>query len=232
MRRVCLTVDVEQDAPPYLSTYRGVEEGLPKLLELFRQEGVPATFFCTGDVARRYPDAVRAIVADGHELGCHADTHVHLDRIDDADARAEIERATDALRAFAPITSFRAPYLRLPPRYLPLLASLSYQVDSSEGAYKRAQVDRGRVDGVTRVPASMTSSVFRLPSMLREAVLARLRDPVVLFVHPWELVDLSRARVRWDCRVGTGPGALLSIGRAVARLRSSDAAFVPMRALA
>jgi peptidoglycan/xylan/chitin deacetylase (PgdA/CDA1 family) len=50
---VCLTVDLEQDCPPFLSGYRGMEEGFPRLLQLLEEEGVAATFFCTGEVAER-----------------------------------------------------------------------------------------------------------------------------------------------------------------------------------
>jgi hypothetical protein len=46
----------------------------------------------------------------------------------------------------------------------------------------------------------MTSSVLRLPAFVRDPWLAALRDPVVLFVHPWEFVDLTRERLRYDCR--------------------------------
>ena len=69
---VCFTVDYEPDCPPYLAgTYRGVEEATLPLLGLLEEFDVPATWFSTGEVAERYPDAVRAIVAAGHELGCH-----------------------------------------------------------------------------------------------------------------------------------------------------------------
>ena len=42
--KVCITIDMEHDCPPYLTSYRGVEEGTPRLLELFAQEQVAATF--------------------------------------------------------------------------------------------------------------------------------------------------------------------------------------------
>ena len=33
-RRVCLTVDLEGDCPPYLHTWRGIDLGAPRLLDL------------------------------------------------------------------------------------------------------------------------------------------------------------------------------------------------------
>jgi hypothetical protein len=41
--------------------------------------------------------------------------------MDEATARWEIEQSSRVLRDFAPVTSFRAPYLRFPDAYVPLL---------------------------------------------------------------------------------------------------------------
>jgi len=223
------TVDVEQDCPPYLSTWRGIEEGLPRLLSLLADERVVATFFTTGAVARRHPSAVRAIVDGGHELACHGDTHRDFTTLDERESEREISAASSTLREFAPVTSFRAPYLRLPRRSVGLLARYGYRVDSSEGRHKtlgaRVHVDRD----VLRVPASITSSTLRWPAAPRNLLLDRLRDPIVLFVHPWEFVDLRRAPIRWDCRFKTGDAALACVGSAIRRLVASGAAFGPMR---
>lgn len=229
--RVAFTVDLEQDAPPFLDTYRGAEEGMPRLLALLREAGVRATVFATGEVARRYPDLVRAVVADGHELGCHGDTHRAFDRMSDADAAAEIARSSEALRAFAPVTAFRAPYLRLPSRHLALLRGAGYRVDSSEGAYKGLGIRARDEAGLARVPASLTSSALRLPAGLRRAALALAGEPLVLFVHPWELVDLRAMPIRWDCRAGTGEHAERSIAGTLEDLRRRGATFHTIGAL-
>src|SRR5947209_6631049 len=107
--KVCITIDVEHDCPPFLSTYRGVTDGMPRLLELFSAEGVPATFFTTGDVARRFPDTCRRIVDMGHELGCHGDTHRRFSALGPSEAKKEIDDASATLRKFGEVTSFRAP---------------------------------------------------------------------------------------------------------------------------
>src|SRR6202008_2882598 len=69
------TCDLEPDCPPYLRGFRGVEEGLPKLLALLSELGIRGTFFTTGEVATKYPEAARAVLAGGHELACHGMTH-------------------------------------------------------------------------------------------------------------------------------------------------------------
>lgn len=198
---------------------------MPQLLAILRAAGVRATVFATGDVARRYPDLLCEIVAAGHELGCHGDTHRAFDRMTDAEADLEIASASATLRTFAPVTAFRAPYLRLPRRHLARLRAHGYAVDSSEAIYKHLGIGERDDAGLARVPASLTSSALRLPALPRRALLAALRSPLVLFVHPWELVDLRRTSIRWDCRAGTGDHAARAAASVLRDLRAGGATF-------
>jgi peptidoglycan/xylan/chitin deacetylase (PgdA/CDA1 family) len=222
---VFLTVDVEPDCPPFLWTWRGIDEGMPRLLDLLRRHGVPATFFTTGNVARRSPRVVQHLVEAGHELASHGMTHRAFDRLDEPTARWEIEEAARILRDHAPVRSFRAPYLRFPEAYLPLLESTDFAIDASLARYKRAYRARRAPTRLRRVAASITSSALRLPRAARDRWLARLESPVVLFVHPWEFVDLRRSGIRWDCRVGTGDHALRSLDEVIAYFAGRGARF-------
>jgi peptidoglycan/xylan/chitin deacetylase (PgdA/CDA1 family) len=230
---VCFTIDYEPDCPPYLSdTFRGVEEGTGPLLALLGEVGAPCTFFSTGDVAARYPDAIRAIVDAGHELGCHGHTHRRFVDLTRDEARDELRQSSTILRRFAPVDSFRAPNLVFPDAYLPLLEDEGYALDSSHAKYKAPYWrDRRRPapTRLTRIPASTTSSVLRLPRAVREAWLARLASPVVLFVHPWEFVDLRHYDLRLDCRFATGPTALRRVRAVLDFLAARGARFATMR---
>jgi peptidoglycan/xylan/chitin deacetylase (PgdA/CDA1 family) len=231
MLRVCLTVDVEPDCPPYLQGWRGIEQGMPRLLALLDAEGVPATFFTTGESALRYPDVVRTVVARGHELGCHGHTHRAFTDLSPDDAWSELHGSTQLLRTVAPVRSFRAPYLRFPVRYLSMLEALGFELDSSQGRYKPDYLRAQPATTLTRVPASMTSSALRLPTALRDFYLRVLRPPVVLFVHPWEFVDMTDEAIPWHCRLGTGEHALASLAAAIRTLKERGASFSRMDAL-
>jgi peptidoglycan-N-acetylglucosamine deacetylase len=231
---VCFTVDVEPDCPPYLTGFRGIEQGMPRLLAMLAEERVPATFFTTGEVAQRYPNVVTAIVSGGHELACHGMTHRAFTSLTHDEARGEIEDSARILRRHAPVTSFRAPFLRFPNRYVPLLEASGFGIDSSQAKYKiqRSEVRGARsAETIRRIPASVTSSVLRLPRLLREAYLRRLASPVVLFVHPWEFVDLRRERLRIDCRFRTGDVALACVRDVLRSFAARGASFRTMRAL-
>jgi peptidoglycan-N-acetylglucosamine deacetylase len=229
---VAFTVDLEPDCPPYLRGYRGMEQGLPALLDLLRQLGVPATFFTTGDVAERYPGSITRLVDEGHELACHGMTHTAFTQLNRDHARDEIVRSTEILRRFSTVTSFRAPYLQFPDAYLDLLEASDFELDSSHARYKLAYYRSRARTRLRRVPASVTSSVLRLPSAVRGAYLGALSSPVVLFVHPWEFVDLRNEKLRLDCRFKTGDIALACVRDVLASYGRAGARFVRMRELA
>ena len=232
MTRVSITVDFEPDCPPYLSTtFRGIHDAAPRLLALFAETGIRATYFTTGEVAERYPEHVTAVVDGGHELGCHGMSHTAFDTMNPSTAQWEIERSAAILREFAPVTSFRAPYLRFPEAYVPLLESADFRLDSSLAKYKRSYYAARRPTSLTRIAASMTSSVYRLPRMIRNPWMRALSDPVVLFVHPWEFVDLTREDLRYDCRFRTGDFALRALREVIELFQRSGATFLPMREL-
>jgi len=48
------------------------------VLDVLKAEHITTTIFLTGQFIERYPDVVRRIVADGHEVGNHTYTHPHL----------------------------------------------------------------------------------------------------------------------------------------------------------
>ncbi|HEV8168436.1 MAG TPA: glycosyltransferase [Pyrinomonadaceae bacterium] len=53
----------------------------PAILDILKQENVPATFFIIGKNGQAYPDLVSRIVDEGHEIGNHSFTHPNLGEI-------------------------------------------------------------------------------------------------------------------------------------------------------
>lgn len=205
---------------------------MPRLLSLLDEAGVPATFFITGAVAERYPELVAAIAGRGHEIGNHGYSHHSFAEFEEDRARDEIIATSRLLREFAAVVSFRAPYLRFPERFLPILAEDGMKTDASRARYKWKEPASGEAPGVARLAASIPTSLMRLPGMLRNPVLRRLGDPVVLFVHPWEFVDISREPVPYDCRFRTGNPALEDLREVIALYRGMGARFHYVREFA
>lgn len=80
MGQVILTFDVEQDCPPFASSTRGMEEGLPLVMDLLEDSGIKGTFLFTGRMAEKFPELARR-AAKKHELGCHGLEHERFDRL-------------------------------------------------------------------------------------------------------------------------------------------------------
>ncbi len=49
--------------------------GVPRLLKILARHNLTSTFFVPGYTAVRYPDVIRSIVADGHEIAHHGYLH-------------------------------------------------------------------------------------------------------------------------------------------------------------
>lgn len=88
-------------------------DGVPSILATLRREGVPATFFLTGNFVRDFPAAARSIAAAGFRIGDHTVTHPHLTRLSDAAVRQEIlggARLIAAVTGRNPAPLFRFPF--------------------------------------------------------------------------------------------------------------------------
>ena len=69
-----------------------VERNVDRILELFDSHGVKATFFTLGWVTERYPEMIRRIVGQGHELASHGWSHVRVTQQQPAEFRQDILR--------------------------------------------------------------------------------------------------------------------------------------------
>lgn len=89
----------------------GARVGVPKILELLRQEELKATFFVPGWTAEKYPGHVEMILKDGHEIGHHGYTHDAPDPIDPGMVERELDMGLAALEKVAGIRprGYRAP---------------------------------------------------------------------------------------------------------------------------
>jgi len=67
------------------------------LLELLAREQVAVTFSLVGDRVKENPDAARAVIAAGHEVANHSQTHSHPRDLDDAALDREIADAQQLL---------------------------------------------------------------------------------------------------------------------------------------
>ncbi|OAI20488.1 polysaccharide deacetylase [Methylomonas lenta] len=68
-----------------------------RILDLFAQHQVKATFFTLGWVAERYPELIKRIVAEGHELASHGYEHIRVTEQTPEQFRADIKKTKQIL---------------------------------------------------------------------------------------------------------------------------------------
>ena len=76
----------------------GSRAGLWRLLRLFRERHVPVTVFATAMALERHPDAVEAMLEDGHEIASHGWRWMSYQEVDEDTEREHMARAVDSLR--------------------------------------------------------------------------------------------------------------------------------------
>jgi len=111
----------------------GPVEALPRILALLRQAEIHASFFIPAWVAQHYPDAVKAIAGEGHEVGCHGDEH---ERVSELPPDREREILLKSLEVLTPLAGrrpigYRAPAWQLSAQTLDLLARNGFEYSSN-----------------------------------------------------------------------------------------------------
>ena len=88
-----------------------VERNTDRILAIFANRNVKATFFTLGWIAERYPELTRRIVAQGHELASHGYSHIRATQQQPAEFRADIMRAKKILEDIGGVAvrGYRAP---------------------------------------------------------------------------------------------------------------------------
>ncbi|CAD6881091.1 FIG004655: Polysaccharide deacetylase [Methylomonas albis] len=87
-----------------------VEQNTQRILDLFAQTQVNATFFTLGWVAERYPQLVRRIVDEGHELASHGYQHTRVTEQTPEQFRQDLRLSRQILEDIGgqPIVGYRA----------------------------------------------------------------------------------------------------------------------------
>ncbi len=82
------------------------------ILENLKKAKVRATFFTVQFWAEKYPEYLKKIDEEGHEVGTHSATHSYMSRQSETEIRGELETSSAAITAVTgkPVTLFRPPY--------------------------------------------------------------------------------------------------------------------------
>jgi peptidoglycan-N-acetylglucosamine deacetylase len=112
------------------------KEGMPILLDIYQKHDIKSTFFFTGYIARLYPEVVKMVQKDGHEVGSHSFSHQKEKGLDNLPYKGQLYQLQTSKKILEDISgeeviSFRSPALRLNQDTARALIESGYLIDSS-----------------------------------------------------------------------------------------------------
>ena len=107
-----------------------------RFLDVCDETRTRATFFVVGLIAERYPELVREIAAEGHEIASHSYQHRLLGTLSRSELKADLERSKKQLEDLIgqPVIGFRAPEFSVQSTdhfCFEVMAELGFAYDSS-----------------------------------------------------------------------------------------------------
>lgn len=193
-----------------------VEANTEKLLTLFEQHQIHATFFVLGWIAEHYPQLIKSIAKAGHEIASHGYDHQRVHHLSRQGFAADIRRSKALLEDTSgmAVQGYRAPSFSISERTpwaYDELANAGYRYSSSVYPVKHDHYGSPLLPrfaflahpDVLEVPISTLQLMgknfpiggggyFRLyPEALMQWALRRFhrqaQQPYIFYIHPWEL---------------------------------------------
>ena len=217
-------------------------EGTNRILDVLKQNGVKATFFCTGNFAENAPEVMQRIMDEGHEVACHGVDHWQPKETDFAVSKQIVERVTG-----------RQVYGYRQPRMFPVsdseIEKAGYRYNSSlnpafiPGRYMHLTDPRTwfMKGGVMQIPASVTPwirfplfwlALHNLPESLYHWMVCRTLNHdgyFVTYFHPWEFYPLGEHpewNIPYIIRHHTGEEMRKRLDRMIGWFKKEGASFI------
>lgn len=105
---------VETDKPQIALTFDAAwgNEDTKQIMEVLRKHNVKVTFFMTGGWVNSYPEDVKMILTEGHDLGNHSENHKNMSQISDSEIKEEVMKVHEKVKELTgyDMFLFRPPY--------------------------------------------------------------------------------------------------------------------------
>jgi peptidoglycan-N-acetylglucosamine deacetylase len=113
----------------------GARVAVPRIVDIWKHFGIRQTMFVPGWCIETYPDAVEALLRDGHEIGHHGWLHERPNQLSRDDEATVMARGIEAIRAATgkPPAGYRCPSGAFSEHTLDLLVENGFTYDASLG---------------------------------------------------------------------------------------------------
>lgn len=159
---VVLTINPENRTRLSVMSHQayGAVTGMPRILAMLKRLELRATFFCPGYTAERYPELVRRVRDEGHELAHHGYLHEAIQGMTEQQEADVLDRGLDALERVAGIrpVGYRAPMWETTYSTARLLLDRGFLYDSSlmdsDVPYELAESTTHGARSIVEIPVS------------------------------------------------------------------------------
>ncbi|BDT68815.1 hypothetical protein os1_30020 [Comamonadaceae bacterium OS-1] len=201
-----------------------IEKNIEKIIGILDNSGTKATFFTLGWIAERFPQMVRRITQEGHELASRGYGHERASDLSEKDFLLDIQSSKKILEDISGvgIKGYRAPSFSVTENNLwvfDCLLSSGYKYSSSIYPIKHdhyGMPDSPRFsysvrEGLIEIPIttfrlfgrnfpSSGGGYFRLlPYSLSKLMIGRVlsadKQSAIFYFHPWE-IDVDQPRIK------------------------------------
>ena len=202
-----------------------IDRNINLILNLLEEKNTKATFFVLGWIAERYPEIIKKIYLNGHEIACHGYNHELVYKLTQKNFQQDVYRAKSILENIIgdKVTGYRAPSFSITDWAFDTLIQLGFQYDSSlfltfaphrYGKLSNIKIPRKSVfelrDGFyevmlsyydiggIRVPWSGGFYFRFIPYKVFKFGINRIlkkKDIYLFYIHPWEF-DPEQPRIR------------------------------------
>ncbi|KKR03012.1 MAG: Polysaccharide deactylase family protein, PEP-CTERM locus subfamily [Candidatus Uhrbacteria bacterium GW2011_GWF2_39_13] len=224
-------------------------------LRTFSDYNVKATFFILGEVAQSFPQLIKEIADEGHEIAVHGFYHRQIFKLSRDEFKKEISDAKKLLEDLSgqQVIGHRAPAFSINKDTqwaLEVLAELGFVYDSSISpmagkrygwpGFKKEIHRMSLVDGqsIIEVPMSTISLGIRelgvgggymrhLPYFYTKWAIGHIQKnrPAMIYMHPYE-IDTDAVPLKLDTLTGQGKVAALKFHKSQTRNRQTVKAKV------
>ena len=193
-----------------------IENNINTILNMLELSGTKATFFTLGWIAERYPQLVKRIVQDGHELASHGYGHQRAFELSEREFLSDVQVSKKILEDISgvQVKGYRAPSFSISKNNLwafDCLLDSAYKYSSSVyptnhdhyGMPESPRFAYSVRNGLIEIPVttlrlfgknfpSSGGGYFRLlpyflSKLMIDKVLSTDRQPAIFYFHPWEI---------------------------------------------
>ncbi|HEY0030651.1 MAG TPA: polysaccharide deacetylase family protein [Bacteroidia bacterium] len=146
-----------------------VEVLVDKYLQFLQAHKSKATFFTVGDIPAHYPDLIKTIVSEGHEIACHSNLHIPVTNQTKEEFKTDLLKNLECLAkaGASSVIGYRAPIYSITkktPWAFEVLSELGFKYSSSVLPAKNPLYGW---DGFGEAPKKMNAALWEIPVSVR-----------------------------------------------------------------